>query len=600
MAGSNLALPRKARPVALVLILCTTALSLPTAAGAVEIPRVSVPVPRVNIPTPHVHVPTPHINAPHISIHTNTAQAHTPHIKASTVTANNATGTKSTATSTSAVSPNAKPTVTLTSPPPAQKTTTAATTPASLPSLCAATLGCASAPPPPPPQSQTTITIITTNNTCVVVPSNSPNPGSANFNSVNILTQLSQAALVVDEAGSPGPGQLADFADNAIQNLQAGNPGQTQQADSDVMDTIDQALKPPIGPSPQTTGSTDQTSPNDTSGSPQTAVGSNPPSAPGPNPPNDATGPTQTADNQSSLPPLQTGISEDRDISQPSSPVQQFNGDTQGPSNAPTQTWQGNAPLPSTPTPTGDPGGDTPPVSIPTGFGSFGGSQGGKAETPRLDTSVIPSQLPPFKLKATATGQPTSSQTKPQNPGITPPPNVQHVRLTRTASNGPSGSNGGVPATDTPKLLPGAVLKGDPDAPDAGAPGFLGSFPGTKNGGVFCQTFVCNGGQVTKPSAISTAINFLTSKFGAFGGLGIGSKTTSPQLIGNDAPKNPGDVAIVFQRIKNTNEYTPLHYAVYQGGGIFFQANGISSIEVVNTTFFTNYPNAIVRYVPAK
>jgi hypothetical protein len=243
MAECSRALPCKGRPLAFLLTSFALTLSLPTDAGAVEIPRVSVPVPRVNIPTPHVHVPTPHINTPRINMHTNTAQAHTPHIKASAATANNSSGTKSAGTSTSTASPNAtstsansatsksstpsgntasaKPTVTLTSPPPVQKTTTAATTPAKPPSLCAATLGCASAPPPPPsPQNQTTVTIMTTNNTCVVVPSSSPNPGSGNFNggnfsSGNILAQLNQVALVVDEAGSPGPGQFADFALNS-------------------------------------------------------------------------------------------------------------------------------------------------------------------------------------------------------------------------------------------------------------------------------------------------------------------------------------------------------------------------------------------------
>jgi hypothetical protein len=44
----------------------------------------------------------------------------------------------------------------------------------------------------------------------------------------------------------------------------------------------------------------------------------------------------------------------------------------------------------------------------------------------------------------------------------------------------------------TAKLPKGAVASGDPDASDKGAPGFLGSFPGTKSSwGSFCYTYLC-------------------------------------------------------------------------------------------------------------
>ena len=54
---------------------------------------------------------------------------------------------------------------------------------------------------------------------------------------------------------------------------------------------------------------------------------------------------------------------------------------------------------------------------------------------------------------------------------------------------------------------------------------------------------------------------------------------------------------LVYQKIKGTNYYLPVHFAVYQGNDTFYQRNGASSIEVVNSQFFGNFSNAIVRYV---
>lgn len=45
------------------------------------------------------------------------------------------------------------------------------------------------------------------------------------------------------------------------------------------------------------------------------------------------------------------------------------------------------------------------------------------------------------------------------------------------------------------------------------------------------------------------------------------------------------------------NYYVPVHIAVYRGNDTHFQCNGSSSVEVVNSQFFANYPNAILRYV---
>jgi hypothetical protein len=43
-----------------------------------------------------------------------------------------------------------------------------------------------------------------------------------------------------------------------------------------------------------------------------------------------------------------------------------------------------------------------------------------------------------------------------------------------------------------------------------------------------------------------------------------------------------------------------VHFAVYEGHGIFYQRNGASSVEVVNSRFFQNYENAVIRYVDPK
>lgn len=129
--------------------------------------------------------------------------------------------------------------------------------------------------------------------------------------------------------------------------------------------------------------------------------------------------------------------------------------------------------------------------------------------------------------------------------------------------------------SDAAPLPPGAVAKGDPDAADAGAPGFVGSFPGTKSKwGSFCYTYLCESNVWTVNP----------------------SPTENPNAVGHDTP-GPGDAALVYQKIKGTNYYLPVHFAVYQGNDTFYQRNGASSIEVVNSQFFNNFSNAVVRYV---
>ncbi len=153
-----------------------------------------------------------------------------------------------------------------------------------------------------------------------------------------------------------------------------------------------------------------------------------------------------------------------------------------------------------------------------------------------------------------------------------------------SSSGGPStgaaatGGNAGAAAgkaAGAPRLPQGAIAQGDPDAPDAGAPGFVGSFPGTKTKwGSYCYTYLCE-------SNIWTA-NPLPNE--------------NPQSVGHDSP-SPGDAVLVYQKLKGTNYYLPVHFAVYQGNDTYYQRNGSSSIEVVNSQFFSNYPNAILRYV---
>ena len=43
--------------------------------------------------------------------------------------------------------------------------------------------------------------------------------------------------------------------------------------------------------------------------------------------------------------------------------------------------------------------------------------------------------------------------------------------------------------------------------------------------------------------------------------------------------------------------WVPIHFAVYQGNGIYYQRNGVSSIEVVSGEFFKNFSNVKIRYV---
>ena len=128
------------------------------------------------------------------------------------------------------------------------------------------------------------------------------------------------------------------------------------------------------------------------------------------------------------------------------------------------------------------------------------------------------------------------------------------------------------PAT-SPGLPNGAVASGDPDAVDAGTPGFLGSFPKTKCGS-FCYSYLWEEGILSVNPA----------------------PTETPNAVGHGSPAL-GDAAVVYRRLAGKTLYVPLHYAVYKGNGIFYQRNGNSSIEVVSEEFFTNFPNAIVRYV---
>ena len=143
-------------------------------------------------------------------------------------------------------------------------------------------------------------------------------------------------------------------------------------------------------------------------------------------------------------------------------------------------------------------------------------------------------------------------------------------------------SRGPIPALPPAPVKPpanpspaGMVPTGDPDAPDSGAPGFVGSFPGTKNKcGSFCYSYLWEKGiWDVNPGP-----------------------TKTPNAVGHDDP-SPGDVAVVYQRFAGTDVYQPLHFAIYQGNGLFYQRNGASSVEVVTKQFFGNFSNAIVRYV---
>jgi len=144
-------------------------------------------------------------------------------------------------------------------------------------------------------------------------------------------------------------------------------------------------------------------------------------------------------------------------------------------------------------------------------------------------------------------------------------------KVEKVTKEGPSA---GTPS-EGPTLPAGAVATGDPDAPDAGARGFVGSFPGTKNKwGSYCYTYLCEKN--------IWDINPLP--------------TNDPNSVGHPAAA-AGDVAIVYRKLSAAQTWVPVHFAIYQGGGIFFQRNGASSVEVVNSQFFSNFPNAIVRYV---
>jgi hypothetical protein len=171
-------------------------------------------------------------------------------------------------------------------------------------------------------------------------------------------------------------------------------------------------------------------------------------------------------------------------------------------------------------------------------------------------------QLPP-KASSTApaptvgAARPASPQLPPKAPSTAPAPTVGAARPV------------------SPQLPPGAVATGDPDATDAGVPGFLGSFPGTKSEvGSFCYTYLCERNIWN--------VNPLP--------------TDNPRSVGHDKP-SAGDAVLVYQRIKNTKNYLPVHFAVYQGNGIYYQRNGASSVEVVSHQFFQNFSNAIIRYV---
>lgn len=131
------------------------------------------------------------------------------------------------------------------------------------------------------------------------------------------------------------------------------------------------------------------------------------------------------------------------------------------------------------------------------------------------------------------------------------------------------------PRPPVPRLPPGAVATGDPDALDTGARGYLGSFPGTKSEcGSFCYTYLWE-----------------TNIYNVNPG-----PTNNPNSVGHATPQ-PGDAAVVYQKITGTQTYQPVHFAVFMGNDTFYQRNGASSIEVVNSQFFSNFSNAIVRYV---
>jgi len=138
------------------------------------------------------------------------------------------------------------------------------------------------------------------------------------------------------------------------------------------------------------------------------------------------------------------------------------------------------------------------------------------------------------------------------------------------------------------RLPDGAVASGDPDAPDSSIPGFLGSFKGTKNRLGYCYTYACG------------STDSLFNKLPV-----IGIPVDNPNAIGHNRVI-PGDVLTVFSRVNNpfngTYSYSPTHYAVYKGKGIFYQKNGASSIEIVNSKFFLNpaYSNAVFRYINPK
>jgi len=117
-------------------------------------------------------------------------------------------------------------------------------------------------------------------------------------------------------------------------------------------------------------------------------------------------------------------------------------------------------------------------------------------------------------------------------------------------------------------LPAGAVTGGDPDAPDDGVVGFIGPFPGTRSKwGRFRYTCLCES-NVWNVNPLPTA---------------------NPQSVGHDEPA-PGDVALVYRKLKGLGQYLPVHFAVYH-------RNVASSIEIVNSKFFSNYPNAVMRCV---
>ena len=119
------------------------------------------------------------------------------------------------------------------------------------------------------------------------------------------------------------------------------------------------------------------------------------------------------------------------------------------------------------------------------------------------------------------------------------------------------------------------VTSGDPDAPDSLIPGFVGSFPGTKDKcGSFCYSYLWERGIWTVNPG----------------------PTAEPNKVGHAEPAK-GDVAVVYQRFAGSSVFQPMHFAIYRGDGLFFQRNGASSIEVVTRQFFSSFSKAIVRYV---